>query len=144
MDKLKAWDKSDATPPIGIITGYRKQVELLQKRLESASWASSIRSLIKIDTIDSYQGSENRIIMVSLVRNNTESKGGFMTDNARVNVALSRAKERLLVVGAGSMWCKSNANAPLSRVYEFISSKQNQNVSVRPLPSGEWRQLWTK
>ena len=67
--------------------------------------------------------------MVSLVRNNTESKGGFMTDNARVNVALSRAKERLLVVGAGSMWCKSNANAPLSRVYEFISSKQNQNHS---------------
>lgn len=129
VDKLKAWDKSDATPPIGIITGYRKQVELLQKRLESASWASSIRSLIKIDTIDSYQGSENRIIMVSLVRNNTESKGGFMTDNARVNVALSRAKERLLVVGAGSMWCKSNANAPLSRVYEFISSKQNQNHS---------------
>lgn len=129
MDNLKEWDKNDATPPIGIITGYRKQVELLQKRLESASWASPIRSLIKIDTIDSYQGSENRIIMVSLVRHNTENKGGFMTDNARVNVALSRAKERLVVVGAGSMWSKENSDAPLSRVYDFISRNQEENHS---------------
>ncbi len=129
LDKLKIWDKSDATPPIGIITGYRKQVELLQRRLESASWASPIRSLIKIDTIDSYQGSENRIIMVSLVRHNPENKGGFMSDKARVNVALSRAKERLLVVGAGSMWNKVNTHSPLSRVYDFIRNKQTQNHS---------------
>ncbi len=129
VDKLKEWDKSDATPPIGIITGYRKQVELLQKRIESASWASPIRSLIKIDTIDSYQGSENRIIMISLVRHNAENKGGFMTDNARVNVALSRAKERLIVVGAGSMWSQVNTGAPLSRVYNFINRKQEQNNS---------------
>ncbi len=129
LDKLKEWDKSDATPPIGIITGYRKQADLLQKRLESASWASSIRSLIKIDTIDSYQGSENRIIMISLVRHNTENKGGFMTDNARVNVALSRAKERLVVVGAGRMWNKINTGAPLSRVYDFINRMQEQGNS---------------
>ncbi|MCG3471633.1 AAA domain-containing protein [Xenorhabdus bovienii] len=127
LDELKAWDKTDATPPIGIITGYRKQVELLQKRIESASWASPIRSLIKIDTIDSYQGSENRIILISLVRHNTENKAGFMTDNARVNVALSRAKERLIVVGAGSMWRNVNVNAPLSRVYSFIHCKQEQH-----------------
>ncbi|WP_159181059.1 AAA domain-containing protein, partial [Klebsiella pneumoniae] len=104
MGQLRQWNDNDTTPAIGVITGYRKQVELLQMRLESESWAAPIRSMIKVDTIDSYQGSENRIILLSLVRHNSEQKGGFMTDNARVNVALSRAKERLLIIGAGSMW----------------------------------------
>lgn len=129
IEKLKEWDNNDATPPIGIITGYRNQVDLLQKRLESASWASSIRDFIKIDTIDSYQGSENRIIMISLVRHNIQKSEGFMSDNARVNVALSRAKERLLIVGAGNMWNKTNTDAPLSRVYNFIKNKQEDGDS---------------
>ncbi|XOO20557.1 AAA domain-containing protein [Edwardsiella ictaluri] len=120
MLQLRQWNDADTTPAIGIITGYRKQVELLQKRLESESWAAPIRSMMKVDTIDSYQGSENRIILLSLVRHNAEQKGGFMTDNARVNVALSRAKERLLIIGAGSMWQQADACQPLARVFDYI------------------------
>lgn len=126
IDKLREWDRQDSTPPIGIITGYRRQVELLEQRLESATWTTGIRDLIKIDTIDSYQGSENRIILLSLVRHNAENKTGFMNDNARVNVALSRAKERLIIVGAGSMWTHTNPTAPLSRVFSFIEEKLSQ------------------
>lgn len=122
VEKLKIWDKNDSTPPIGIITGYRKQVELLEHNLENSTWATGIRDLIKIDTIDSYQGSENRIILLSLVRHNTENKTGFMNDNARVNVALSRAKERLVIVGAGAMWSQTNPETPLARVFNFINS----------------------
>lgn len=43
-----------------------------------------------------------------------------MTDNARVNVALSRAKERLLIIGAGSMWQQADACQPLARVFDYI------------------------
>lgn len=120
MLQLRQWNDADTTPAIGIITGYRKQVELLLKRLESESWAAPIRSMMKVDTIDSYQGSENRIILLSLVRHNAEQKGGFMADNARVNVALSRAKERLLIIGAGSMWQQADACQPLARVFDYI------------------------
>ncbi|MEZ8189177.1 MULTISPECIES: AAA domain-containing protein [unclassified Vibrio] len=129
MAQLRQWNDKDTTPAIGVITGYRKQVDLLQNRLESESWAMPIRSMIKIDTIDSYQGSENRIILLSLVRHNTEQKGGFMTDNARVNVALSRAKERLLIVGAGSMWRQTNASNPLARVFNYINEQPNSDGS---------------
>ncbi|MDQ9286419.1 AAA family ATPase [Escherichia marmotae] len=120
MVQLRQWNDKDTTPAIGVITGYRKQVELLQRRLESESWAAPIRSMMKVDTIDSYQGSENRIILLSLVRHNSEQKVGFMTDNARVNVALSRAKERLLIIGAGSMWQQVNVCQPLARVFDYI------------------------
>ncbi|MDC9623147.1 AAA domain-containing protein [Xenorhabdus sp. XENO-7] len=129
LEQLQVWNEKDSTPAIGVITGYRNQVELLQQRLESASWAVPIRNMVKIDTIDSYQGSENRIIMLSLVRHNSDNKGGFMTDEARVNVALSRAKERLVVVGAGSMWTKANEGAPLARVYDYIRRQQNTSDS---------------
>ncbi|ACQ93525.1 NERD domain protein [Tolumonas auensis DSM 9187] len=129
VEQLKMWGKNDSTPPIGIITGYRKQVELLELNLENAAWAAGIRDLIKIDTIDSYQGSENRIIMLSLVRHNANNKTGFMNDNARVNVALSRAKERLIIVGAGAMWTKTNPEAPLSRVFNFINSHTGKTDS---------------
>ncbi|PSU22710.1 NERD nuclease [Photobacterium phosphoreum] len=137
IERLKEWDENDSTPPIGIITGYRKQVELLEHRLENSTWASGIRNLIKIDTIDSYQGSENRIILLSLVRHNAENKTGFMNDNARVNVALSRAKERLIIVGAGAMWVQTHAEAPLARVFEYIDSHNNRTDSeyriVKPI-----------
>ncbi|MDH8399324.1 AAA domain-containing protein, partial [Klebsiella pneumoniae] len=52
MGQLRQWNDNDTTPAIGVITGYRKQVELLQMRLESESWAAPIRSMIKVDTID--------------------------------------------------------------------------------------------
>ncbi|WP_340700275.1 AAA domain-containing protein [Vibrio harveyi] len=129
VKQLKAWNDKDSTPVIGIITGYRKQVELLEQRLEVSSWAAGMRNMFKIDTIDSYQGSENRIIMLSLVRHNTENKIGFMNDEARVNVALSRAKERLMIIGAGAMWNQADNNTPLSRVYDYIARQIESNNS---------------
>ncbi|BBM64081.1 hypothetical protein VA249_18150 [Vibrio alfacsensis] len=148
VEQLKEWDKKDSTPPIGIITGYRKQVELLEHRLENAAWATGIRELIKIDTIDSYQGSENRIILLSLVRHNAENKTGFMNDDARVNVALSRAKERLMIVGAGAMWSQTNPDAPLARVFNYIHryirKADSEYLIVKPLDIADISQAKTE
>ena len=122
LEQLHTWASEDNAPPIGIITGYRRQVQAIRARLDTDSWADGIRNLVRIDTIDSYQGSENRIIILSLVRNNKADKAGFIDDAPRINVAISRAKERLLILGAASFWGKRNNNSPLGNVYRYISS----------------------
>ncbi|WP_322528800.1 AAA domain-containing protein [Salinicola sp. LHM] len=137
MEHLRAWSHDDRLPPIGIITGYRKQVDALRQRLDSDSWATPIRSLVRIDTIDSYQGSENRIVLLSLVRHNLDKKTGFMDDFPRINVALSRAKERLIVIGAGSMWQRYKMESPLSLVYNYISVKSELSNSEYQVLSPE-------
>lgn len=121
LRKLREWAVSDMHFPIGIITGYSQQVKRLKGRLENEPWATPIREMVKIDTIDSYQGGENRIVILSLVRHNIERKTGFMNDLARVNVALSRAKNHLVVVGASQMW--SSQDTPLGKVFRFIEEK---------------------
>ncbi|WP_299804942.1 AAA domain-containing protein [uncultured Shewanella sp.] len=106
--------------PIGIITMYRQQKEEIENAISRAEWAGALRSLIKIDTVDSYQGQENKIIILSLVRDNSKKLQGFLRDAPRINVAISRAQERLLVLGAGRMWSKDNNDSALGSVHEFI------------------------
>jgi tRNA A-37 threonylcarbamoyl transferase component Bud32/signal recognition particle GTPase len=109
--------------PIGIITMYRAQKELFEHELSKTEWASPIRPLIKIDTVDSYQGQENKIIILSLVRDNINKNQGFLGDQPRINVSLSRAQERLIVIGARRMWNKSNSDSALSLVLNFIEEQ---------------------
>lgn len=109
--------------PIGIITMYRQQKEEIENAISRAEWAGALRSLIKIDTVDSYQGQENKIIILSLVRDNTNKLQGFLRDAPRINVAISRAQERLLVLGASRMWSKDNNDSALGSVHEFISKQ---------------------
>ncbi len=127
MSTLKEWSENGTKYPIGIITGYSQQVKNLRNRLENESWAAPIREMVRIDTIDSYQGSENRIIILSLVRDNSERKVGFMNDESRINVALSRAKNHLLIVGASRMW--QDSSSALGRVFNFIKKKTLDSMS---------------
>ena len=95
--------------PIGVICGYAAQKRLINEKLISFGFENSILSRIKVDTIDSYQGQENVIIILSLVRNNKASKEGqispgFMAKPNRINVAISRARDNLIIVGAKSNW----------------------------------------
>jgi hypothetical protein len=116
---LRDWAERDNHPPIGILTGYAQQANKLKMRLDNDSWAVPIRDMQKTDTIDSYQGGEHRIIILSLVRHNIERRIGFMDDEARINVALSRAKNHLLIVGASQMWA-AQQDVSLARVFKFI------------------------
>ncbi|TIQ53427.1 MAG: hypothetical protein E5X61_08405, partial [Mesorhizobium sp.] len=68
-----------------------------------------LRALIKVDTVDSYQGKENRIVIVSLVRSNERGQIGFLNTENRINVAVSRAMDRLILVGAAAMFRKSSS-----------------------------------
>lgn len=107
---------------IGVICAYASQRDLIWKKLRSESLPEVFRRSIKVDTIDSYQGKENLIVLVSLVRNNSDGAKaagvagiapGFLGRKNRINVALSRAMDRLVIVGAKERWF---AGSPLGAV----------------------------
>ena len=123
-------DLKPQEPPIGIICMYSKQRSLIDKLKSEAPWLGSMRRLVKVDTVDSYQGKENRIVILSTVRNNPEGRVGFLRSPNRVNVALSRAMERLFVVGSSKLWQGKNADSPLGRVFRYTERLAAQERAV--------------
>jgi hypothetical protein len=118
-------DSAEDEPPIGVICTYAEQERLLQRLLSEQAWATGYRRLIKIDTVDSYQGKENRIIIVSATRNNPHHDQGFVSSRQRINVAISRAMDRLIIVGAARMWRERNQGSPLGRVLAYIEEHRD-------------------
>lgn len=84
---------------IGIITPYRAQVDHLKKLIEASSVTEPFRPFITIDTVDAFQGQERDIIAISLVRSNEQGEVGFLGDIRRINVAMTRAKKKLIMIG---------------------------------------------
>ena len=113
--------------PIGVICGYAAQKRLINEKLISFGFENSILSRIKVDTIDSYQGQENVIIILSLVRNNKASKEGqispgFMAKPNRINVAISRARDNLIIVGAKSNWQQGSSIEKLASNFDKLDN----------------------
>ncbi len=117
LDAAKGDVKQDE-PLVGVICMYGPQANLIEEQFVTSGLPESFRSLVKIDTVDSYQGKENRIVIVSLVRSNPEYAMGFVRIENRINVALSRAMERLVIVGSAQMF--SDRNHPLSTVLQTL------------------------
>lgn len=119
--------------PIGIITLYKAQKDKVESMISQTDWLQPIRDLIKIDTVDSYQGQQNSIIILSLVRDNSNFSQGFLQHPERINVALSRAQERLVIIGSRAMWSKCNADSPLYKVLNVIEKyaiEETENFEI--------------
>lgn len=128
----------DGEPAIGVICMYGEQKRILRQKFKEVQWDEDFKALVKIDTVDSYQGKENRIIILSLTRSDKHQSPGFLRAPNRINVALSRAMDRLLIVGSSQMWQSKNKDLPLGRVasfmqergegagYRFINAKNNK------------------
>jgi superfamily I DNA and/or RNA helicase len=84
---------------IGIITPYSAQVERLVKLAESSAEISSLGKLVTINTVDAFQGQERDVIAISFVRSNEKSEVGFLADIRRTNVAMTRARKKLIMTG---------------------------------------------
>lgn len=110
-------------PLIGVICMYAEQKRLIRKKFNQENWVEGFKELVKIDTVDSYQGKENRIIIVSLTRSEPKKAPGFLRTPNRINVAMSRAMDRLLIVGNVEMWNKQNSATPLGQVFSYMSKK---------------------
>jgi len=99
LTKLSATYVEDDFPSIGVITPYRKQATLLHEVLSHDEWMATYRKNIQINTIDSFQGQEKDIIYISLTRSNDQQTIGFLSDVRRMNVAMTRARKKLIVIG---------------------------------------------
>lgn len=97
-------DLKEDEPLVGVICMYAPQVGLVEEMLITSGLAPEFRKLVKVGTVDSYQGKENQIIILSLVRSNPERSMGFVRAANRINVALSRAMERLVIIGSVRMF----------------------------------------
>jgi ATP-dependent RNA/DNA helicase IGHMBP2 len=86
-------------PTIAVISPYKQQVELLKEQLLHSPALQMYGRKIAVNTIDSFQGQERDIVYISMTRSNTENKIGFLSDIRRMNVAMTRARKKLVVIG---------------------------------------------
>ncbi|MCR5151912.1 MAG: AAA family ATPase [Prevotella sp.] len=84
---------------VGVISPYRAQVQYLRKQVKRDEYFKPFRKLISINTVDGFQGQERDIIVISLVRSNEEGQIGFLNDLRRMNVAITRARMKLIILG---------------------------------------------
>jgi len=84
---------------VGIISPYRAQVQYLRRLLKHSAALKPLRQYITVNTVDGFQGQERDIIVVSLVRSNEQGQIGFLRDLRRMNVAMTRARMKLIVLG---------------------------------------------
>ncbi len=94
---VEAWIEQNIT--MGIITPYRAQVDYLHKLAESSVILEPLHKLITINTVDAFQGQERDAIVISFVRSNDKADVGFLGDIRRTNVAMTRARKKLLMIG---------------------------------------------
>lgn len=90
---------NDDFPKIGVIAPYRQQSHILKELIIADEYFRPFLSSLQIHTIDSFQGQEKDIIYISLTRSNSNQQIGFLADIRRMNVAMTRAKKKLIVIG---------------------------------------------
>ncbi|MBX3241079.1 MAG: AAA family ATPase [Chitinophagaceae bacterium] len=86
-------------PTVGVISPYRMQLQVLEDQVDHTPELTPYRHKITVNTIDSFQGQERDIIYISMTRSNADSSIGFLADIRRMNVAMTRARKKLVVVG---------------------------------------------
>ena len=89
----------DESIDVGIISPYRAQVQYLRQQIKKKEFFRPYRKLISVNTVDGFQGHERDITIISLVRSNNEGQIGFLSDLRRMNVAITRARMKLIIMG---------------------------------------------
>ena len=104
---------------VGVISPYRAQVQYLRRQLKAREFFKPYRELISVNTVDGFQGQERDIILISLVRANDEGQIGFLRDLRRMNVAITRARMKLIILGDASTLTR---HPFYKKLYEYIDA----------------------
>ena len=91
---------------VGIISPYRAQVQLLRQQVRRSEYFKPFRRYISVNTVDGFQGQERDVIVISLVRSNEDGQIGFLRDLRRMNVAITRARMKVIIVGDRHTLCR--------------------------------------
>lgn len=106
---------------VGMISPYKAQVQYLRRLVRNDAFFKPYRQAITINTVDGFQGQERDVILISLVRANEEGQIGFLNDLRRMNVAITRARMKLIILGDASTLTR---HAFYKRLYTYIESLQ--------------------
>lgn len=109
-------------PTVAVISPYKQQIQLLKEQLLHSPALQPYADKISVNTIDSFQGQERDIVYISMTRSNTENKIGFLSDVRRMNVAMTRARKKLVVIG------DSGTLSQLGFYADFITYAENKNA----------------
>ena len=90
----------------GVISPYRAQVQYLRSLIRHDETLRPLRNQITVNTVDAFQGQERDVVLVSLVRANAQGQIGFLTDLRRMNVAITRARFKLIILGSSETLCR--------------------------------------
>ncbi|MVT12550.1 AAA domain-containing protein [Chitinophaga tropicalis] len=122
VTSLNAHYQQGNFPSIAIISPYKQQIHILKEQLQHAPELQAFNNNISVNTIDSFQGQERDIVYISMTRSNTDNKIGFLSDIRRMNVAMTRARKKLVVIG------DSATLSQLPFYADFISYAEGKNA----------------
>lgn len=108
---------------VGIISPYRAQVQLLRKELRKREFFRPYRHLLTVNTVDGFQGQERDIILISLVRSNDGGDIGFLRDLRRMNVAITRARMKLIILGSSATM---TSHPFYKKLYEYVEGLKEE------------------
>lgn len=106
---------------VGIISPYRAQVQYLRQQIKKREFFRPFNKLISVNTVDGFQGQERDIIIISLVRSNNEGQIGFLNDLRRMNVAMTRARMKLIIMGNAETMSHTGF---YKKLFEFVKNEE--------------------
>lgn len=106
-------------PSIAVIAPYKQQVVLIQELLKETEMLQPYLKHISVDTVDAFQGQERDVVYIGLTRSNPEGNIGFLSDIRRMNVAITRARKKLVLIGDGSTLSRSTF---YNNLMEYVES----------------------
>lgn len=104
----------------GLISPYKAQIQYIRSLIKKDGYFKPFRKLITVHTVDGFQGQERDVIVISLVRSNNEGQIGFLQDLRRMNVAITRARMKLIILGNASTLTKHSF---YKQLFDYIKKK---------------------
>lgn len=104
--ELEARYKPEDFPTVAVIAPYKEQILVLKEQLQHVPALQSHLAKISVNTVDSFQGQERDIVYISMTRSNPEGIIGFLSDIRRMNVAMTRARKKLVIIGDSATLCQ--------------------------------------
>ena len=142
LDSLEAYIKrigekrvEDENLDFAVISPYKAQVSWLRRNAKKRNVLRRLKGKIAINTIDGFQGQERDVVFISLVRSNDDGKIGFLSDLRRMNVAMTRARMKLVIIGSAATLIRH----PFYEKLFLSQKKENRVKKVSEISDGESR-----
>ena len=126
FDKIGKKRILDESIDVGIISPYRAQVQLLRKMIRQKEYFRPFRHLVSVNTVDGFQGQERDVVVISLVRSNDNGEIGFLRDLRRMNVAITRARMKLIILGCAATMTR---HPFYRRLYEYVAGLHDEGTA---------------